>query len=92
MTNAIRYGKLETITTDGITTTSHTETIHDYTPTNQFTKTTVNVFADSRKKLLAEVLKLTDKLNENDVTEIAFECSKRNTGSPYKMCMSWVSK
>jgi hypothetical protein len=89
---AIRFGKLETITTDGITTVTEFESIHDYTPTVQLTKTTVNVFADNKKKVLAEILKLADKLNEDSVSEIAFECGKRNNGSPYKMSVSWVSK
>lgn len=89
---AIRFGKLETITTDGITTVTQFETIHDYTPTVSLTKTTVNVFADNKKKVLAEILKLADKLNEDSVSEIAFECGKRNNGSPYKMSVSWVSK
>lgn len=93
---AIRFGRIETETTmqiDGnFQTVTHQETIHDYTPTNTTVKTTVNVFADSRKKVLAEILKLADKLNDDSVTEVAFECGKRNNGSPYKMSVSWVSK
>lgn len=93
---AIRFGKLETLTTIETDETtivhSHTDTIHDYESTNTVVRSTMYIIADSRKRVLAEMLKLADKLNEDSVSEIAFECSKRNNGSPYKMSVSWVSK
>lgn len=92
MTNAIRFGKLDTITISGDTTIIEHETIHDYTPTVRKTMTTLSVFPDSRKQVIAELLKLVDRLDHDDVSEIAFECGKRNNGSPYKMSVSWVSK
>lgn len=90
---AIRFGKLESITTDGITTVTQFQKIHNYETAIQMTKTTIDIMADNRKKVLAEVLKLADKLNEDNICEIAFECKKRvDNAVPYKMSVSWVSK
>lgn len=93
---ATRFGKLEFITTTfnglEVIETVESETIHDYETTNKSTRSTVNVFAESRKQVLAEVLKLADKLGDDSVTDIAFECKKKTSRSAYQLQVSWTSK
>lgn len=91
-TPAIRFGTLEFITMDGEIEVTESDTIHDYETTNKLVRRTHNVFAESRKQVLAEVLKLADKLNDDSVTDIAFECKKKTSRSAYQLSVSWTSK
>lgn len=89
----VRYGKIETMTIDdnGVMA-AVIETVHNYEVTTKLYRYTAQVFADDRKHLIAEVLKLTDKLDTADVSSVSFEVEKRNTGSPYKMQVCWTTK
>lgn len=92
MTSTIRYGKVAVITDLGDYIQSEEDTIHDYLPTTKLYRNMARVFADSRKQVLAEVLKLADRLSEDNVTDIAFTCCKKANGSKYQMEVTWTSK
>lgn len=89
---AIRFGTLEFITMEGDIEVTESETIHDYDTTARLTRRTHSVFAESRQQVLAEVLKLADKLNDDGVTDISFECKKKKAGSAYQLAVSWTSR
>lgn len=88
----IRYGRIAIITDKGDYLQSEEETIHDYLPTTKLYRNMARVFADNRKQVLAEVLKLVDKLNEDNVTDIAFTCCKKAKNSQFQMEVTWTSK
>ncbi len=88
----LRYGKIESVTVDGDTIISIEETVHDYATTTKLQRYSQNVFGESKKDVIAESLKLIDKLSDDTVIHIGYECSKKPSGSKYKMVVSWTVK
>lgn len=88
----IRYGKIESVQIDGDMIISVEETIHDFSTTTKLQRYSQNVFGESRKQVTAEALKLIDKLSDEDVLTIAYDCAKKNNGSKFKMVVSWTVK
>jgi hypothetical protein len=90
----VRYGKIETMTIDnnGVMA-SVIETVHNYETTKRINRYTAQLFATDRKHLIAELLKLADRLEEDGISDIAFSVKKRtSTDSPYKIELSWTCK
>lgn len=89
---AIRFGSTKIITIEGTQTVTETDVIHNFATAKSFKCYTQNVFAESRKQVLAEALKLIDRLDEDDIVDVAFGCAKQQSNSKYKMEVSWTSK
>ena len=89
---AIRFGSTKIITIEGSQTVTETDVIHDFATAKSFKCYTQNVFAESRKQVLAEALKLIDRLDEDDIVDVAFGVAKQANNSRYKMEVSWTSK
>lgn len=88
----IRYGKIESVQVEGGLVVSIEETVHNYATTKKLQRYSQDVFGEDRKAVTAEVLKLIDKLSDDDVLAIAYECVKRTNGSKFKMVVSWTVK
>ena len=92
MSSAIRFGSTKIIHIQENQVITETDVIHDFATAKSFKSYTQNVFAESRKQVLAEALKLIDRLDEDDIVDIAFGCAKQQSNSKYKMEVSWTSK
>lgn len=92
-TTRIRYGQIETITIDGSSSVTQSDTIYNYETTTKLTSYTSGIFVDSDKQVLAEVLKLMDKIKDEDVVSIAFDCTKKpKSEKPFQMKVCWTVK
>lgn len=89
---AIRFGEVTTITIHGEQTVTETDVIHDFTTAKHFRRCTQSLFGENEKQVLAECLKLLDKLKDDDIVDVTFSCAKKQSNSKYKMEVSWTSK